>query len=510
MYGMRVMLSGVMLFLLYVPGAYAQAKDAAPSSVPLSEGTKACIDCHKDLHPGLVQDWLASRHAKITPETALKTPEAGRRISATSVPDGLRSVAVGCYECHTLNPAAHKDNFDHAAYKVNVVVSPNDCKTCHPSEAEQYAGSKKAFALANLDKNPVFNALVEAIDGIKGIKNRKLVHLKSSEATKNDTCYACHGTQVVVKGFKTVSTDVGDMQFPELVNWPNQGVGRINPDGSFGACTSCHPRHRFAIGVARKPYTCAQCHREPDVPAWDVYHGSKHGNIFLSTEREWTFENVPWVAGRDFFAPTCATCHNSLLSTPDGTTVAARTHDFGSRPWVRIFGLIYAHPQPKSGKTYSIKNKDGLPLPTSFTGEPASAYLIDKDEQTKRLDQMKKICQSCHASGFTNGHFTKFAASIAEADQMVKAATLLLQGAWDAKLADKSNPFDEAIEQKWMKQWLFYANSVRFGSAMMGADYATFKQGWWDLTNNLEEMVDLIELKQGQARRPKSPRPARE
>ena len=106
--------------------------------------------------------------------------------------------------------------------------------------------------------------------------------------------------------------------------------------------------------------------------------------------------------------------------------------------------------------------------------------------------------------------FTKFAASIAEADQMVKAATLLLQGAWDAKLADKSNPFDEAIEQKWIKQWLFYANSVRLGSAMMGPDYATFKQGWWDLTNNIAEMDDLIKLKQGEARRSKSPRPARE
>ncbi len=508
--GMRVMLSGAMLFLLCVPEVHAQGKEAAPPSVPLSEGTKACIDCHKDLHPGLVQDWLASRHAKTTPETALKTPEAGRRISATSVPEALRSVAVGCYECHTLNPAAHKDNFDHADYKVNVVVSPNDCKTCHPTEAEQYGGSKKAYALANLDNNPVFKTLVEAIDGVKGLKDKRLVALKSSEATKNDTCYACHGTQVLVKGLKTISTDVGDMQFPELVNWPNQGVGRINPDGSFGACTSCHPRHRFAIGVARKPYTCAQCHREPDVPAWDVYHGSKHGNIFLSTEREWAFENVPWVVGRDFFAPTCATCHNSLLSTPDGTTVATRNHDFGSRPWVRIFGLIYAHPQPKSGKTYSIKNRDGLPLPTTFTGETASTYLIDKDEQDRRLDQMKKICQSCHASGFTNGHFTKFAASIAEADQMVKAATLLLQGAWDAKLADKSNPFDEAIEQKWIKQWLFYANSVRLGSAMMGPDYATFKQGWWDLTNNIAEMDDLIKLKQGEIRRSRSPRPARE
>lgn len=497
MNSLSVMVSIVVLFLFCVPGAYAQEKDKAAVSAPLSQETEACVDCHKGLHPGLVQDWLASRHAKISPGAALKKPEAERRVSATSIPEALQKVAVGCYECHALNPQAHKDNFEHAGYKINVIVSPNDCKTCHPREADQYSRSTKAYALANLDNNPLFKTLIEAVDGIKGIRNGKTVSLKPSDDTKNSTCYACHGTQILVKGFKTVSTDVGDMQFPELGNWPNQGVGRINPDGSFGACTSCHPRHRFAISVARKPYTCAQCHLEPDVPAWDVYHESKHGNIFFSLEREWNFENVPWVPGRDFFAPTCATCHNSLLSTPDGTMVAERNHDFGSRPWVRIFGLIYAHPQPKDGKTYVIKNKDGLPLPTTFAGEPASAYLIDKDEQGKRLIQMKKICQSCHASGFTDGHFTKFAASIAEADQMVKAATLLLQGAWDAKLADKSNPFDEAIEQKWVRQWVFYGNSVRFGSAMMGPDYTTFKQGWWDLTNNLAEMDELVKLKRG-------------
>jgi hypothetical protein len=32
---------------------------------------------------------------------------------------------------------------------------------------------------------------------------------------------------------------------------------------------------------------------------------------------------------------------------------------------------------------------------------------------------------------------------------------------------------------------------------MMGPDYTTFKQGWWDLTNNLAEMTDLIKLKEG-------------
>jgi len=67
--------------------------------------------------------------------------------------------------------------------------------------------------------------------------------------------------------------------------------------------------------------------------------------------------------------------------------------------------------------------------------------------------------------------------------------------AWQNGWADRSNPFDEPIEQKWIRQWLFYANSVRYASAMTGApDYAAFKNGWWSLTENLREMEEWLRL----------------
>jgi cytochrome c553 len=226
---------------------------------------------------------------------------------------------------------------------------------------------------------------------------------------------------------------MGDISVPVLANWPNQGVGRENPDGSLGACTACHPRHGFSIEVARKPYTCAQCHLEPDVPAWNVYKESKHGNIFFSKYYEWNFNAVPWTVGKDFNAPTCATCHNSLVVSPDGSVIAERTHDFGSRLWVRLFGLIYSHPQPKSGNTTIIKNKEGLPLPASFTGEFASEYLIDKAEQKKRLNSMKTLCNSCHSTDWIDGHFAKLDNTIRETNEMTLAATKLILEAWEKK-----------------------------------------------------------------------------
>jgi cytochrome c553 len=487
----------IILFLFFLDVSLgSEHKAVEQTEISVSPQTEECIDCHEIYTPGIVEDWRTSRHSKTTPEQALKKPNLQRRMSAQEVPDSLSKYAVGCYECHSQNPENHKDNFEHMEFMINVIVTPNDCKTCHPDEVEQFSGSKKAHAIKNLMDNPVYHTLVSSITGVKRIVDGKIVGEPPSEETLNETCLGCHGTKIEVKGMKTVITEFGDIEVPDLMNWPNQGVGRENPDGSLGACTACHPRHGFSIEVARKPYTCGQCHLDPDVPAWNVYKESKHGNIYDSKKHEWNFDAVPWTVGKDFKAPTCATCHNSLIVSPDEEIIAERTHDFGARLWVRLFGLIYTHPQPKSGNTTIIKNKDGLPMPTTFKGERASEYLIDEKEQAKRIKLMKKVCNSCHSSDWINGHFAKLDNTINETDKMTLAATELMLEAWEKGVEDRSNPFDESIEQMWIRQWLFYSNSIRYASAMTGAaDYATFKNGWWELSHNIQTMKDLIEIK---------------
>ena len=343
--------------------------------------------------------------------------------------------------------------------------------------------AKKRTPFQTSTKNPVYSLLVDSITGMKTVKGGRMTTPGPSENTKNETCYACHGTEVKLKGMKKIATDLGDIEVPDLTNLPNHGVGRVNPDGSRGACSACHARHSFSIEVARKPYTCSQCHLEPDTSAYNVYMESKHGNLFSSQYQQWKFDTVPWVVGKDFNAPTCATCHNSLVVNENGDVIQNRNHDFGSRLWVRIFGLIYSHPQPKDGRTYLIKNKDGLPLPVTFGGDLASDYLIDKVEQEKRLAAMEKTCRACHSRSWTEGHFTKFNLTVTETDKMVATSTTILADAWKKGLANKKNPFDEKIEHLWIKEWLFYGNSVRYGSAMSGPDYTAFKNGWWDLTS---------------------------
>ena len=476
--------------------ALAAPKQEIDPKLPLSMESKACIACHEIYTPGIVHDWQSSLHARTAPGLALKKPEIERRISVAAVPERYAAIVVGCFECHGQNPEAHKDNFKHNGFRINVIVSPNDCKTCHEKEVVQFSDSKKAHAIKNLMDNPVYHTLVDSVDGLKKVVDGKIIAEKSSYNTKHETCLGCHGTKVEVKGMKTIRVATGEMSVPDLTNWPNQGVGRENPDNSLGSCASCHPRHSFSIKVARKPYTCGQCHLEPDVPAYNVYKESKHGNLYESKEEEFDFKAVPWKAGKDFESPTCASCHNSLVVTPDNRVLAERTHDFGARLWVRLFGLPYTHPQPKSGNTTIIRNSDGLPLPTNFTGVPASGYLINGDEQAKRLAAMKNICSACHSTPWIDGHFKKLDATIKESDAMTLAATQLLVEAWDKKLEDKANPFDETIEKMWTKQWLFYGNSIRYASAMSGApDYAAFKNGWWDLSETLTRMRDTIDFK---------------
>ena len=482
--------------LLMFPVSSSAAADASP---PLSPETQECLGCHLMATPGIVADWGASRHSKTVPAEAVKESPKARRVSASSFPDHLSQVAVGCFECHTMETDRHADGFEHNGYIIHLIVTPGDCSACHLTEVQEYATTKKAMAHRNLLENPLYMTLVDSILGQKSWTDEGLSSWSAGPNTLHETCLGCHGTKIEVRGVKTIETDLlGEMEILDVGGWPNQGVGRVNPDGTFGSCSACHPRHSFSIEIARKPYTCAQCHLEPDVPAWNVYKESKHGNIYSSKKEKWNFDNVPWVLGVDFSAPTCATCHNSLVVDPEGEILVERTHDFGSRLWIRLFSLIYSHPQPRDGDVTAIRNADGLPLPTTFLGVPATEYLIGKEIAQMRKDEMSSVCTGCHGTGWVEGHFGKMDRTIKEVDRMIFTTTRMIFSAWEKGLADPENPFDEALEKRWLSQWLFYANSIKYSSAMTGApDYATFKNGWWELSRNLAGMEEIMDLMGG-------------
>jgi hydroxylamine dehydrogenase len=469
------------------------------AEVSVSDNSSACLECHRSVNPGIVAAWQKSRMSGITPQTAKALPEKQRRVSYEQLPEPLTGVVVGCAECHTLNPERHKDSFEHNGYQVHVVVTPEDCATCHPAEARQFKKNLMSHAFGNLENNSVYQDLVRAVTGVQTFKDMATTLGAPNELTLSDSCRHCHGTSVKVESLAKRETPYGELEFPILSGWPNQGVGRVNPDSSTGACSACHSRHEFAIEMARKPYTCSQCHKGPDVPAFKVYEVSKHGNAYASLGDRWNYGDVPWKIGKDITAPTCATCHVSLLVSDEGEVVAERTHQMNDRlPW-RLFGLIYAHPHPRSPDTTLIKNKAGLPLPTELTGEPVGEDLIDGKERKTRQAAMENVCLSCHSRSWVDGHFARMENTIQETNEMTLAATRVLLDAWEkgsAKgLSEKDSLFNEALEKKWVEQWLFYANSTRFSSAMMGADYGVFANGRWYMSKNIKEMVDWLHFK---------------
>ena len=480
---------GIIFFLNIIVSA---ADDA------VSEATAECIDCHASIHPGIVRDWQKSRHAKITPQDAMTVDGLARKISSKEVPENLKNSVVGCAECHALNPKAHADTFEHNGYDIHLVVSPTDCRTCHAQEAEQYTRNIMSHAYDNLAANPLYQKLELSITGSKTRNKDKIVYEAANPATKAEACYYCHGTKLKVIGTETRDTEAaGELDFPIIEGWPNQGVGRVNLDGSLGSCAACHTRHTFSIEMARKPYTCKECHVGPDVPAFKVYAASKHGNIYSAMNKSWDFNAVPWTIGKDFTAPTCAACHISLLVNTDEEVVSERSHQMNNRlPW-RIFGLVYAHPHPLNPDTTVIRNKNGLPLPATLDGEFAAEYLIDEKERETRKKAMQAACLNCHDTSWVKGQWQRFENTIRETNGDIRLATDVMGDIWREGLADfKANPFDEAIEKKWTDTWQLYANTIRFASAMGGGgDYGVYAGGRYQLTQALLELNDWLNLR---------------
>ncbi|MFZ2016967.1 MAG: multiheme c-type cytochrome, partial [Nocardioides sp.] len=253
----------------------------------MSKQAVACIECHKQVSPGIFVDWSMSRHA---------------------------SANITCLDCHQADPADPGVSTTHykqyelsnnkwgtAEYRVPVaaVVSPKTCSRCHPDEVTQYSRSKHANT----------NEIIWKID------------LWMKDGMNNDIerasgCYYCHGTVVKMKDGK-----------PDPMTWPNVGVGRINLDGSKGSCSSCHTRHRFSIMDARKPEACGSCHLGPDHPQIEIYTESKHGDIYAAFGSQYNWKAAPgtWTPGVDYRGPTCASCHMSGA----GTTLT--THDVTER-----------------------------------------------------------------------------------------------------------------------------------------------------------------------------------
>ena len=367
----------------------------------------ACIECHRATTPGLFADWAKSRHANAN---------------------------ISCLDCHLVQPGdtdiakGHDQYYSRSdlpygegKYKVPIasIVTPKDCSRCHPDEATQYSRSKHANTIEIIWKlDPWLN---------KGM---------NSDNERKTGCLNCHGT--VIKIDESGNIDPG--------TWPNAGVGRINADGSKGACTSCHTRHRFSVGEARMPEACDQCHLGPDHPQIEIYEESKHGTLYHAYKSEYNFNAAggTWTAGVDYRAPTCAACHMS------GSGKVLTSHDVTER-------LSWETQAPLTVRPENFK-----PFPSK------------SDWQTER-NKMKAICQQCHGDSWINDFYDGFDKAVEEYnDVYFKPVKKKMDELYEKGLVDKTKYFDEHLELQYYELWHHEGRRARMGAMMMAPDYA-----WW-------------------------------
>ena len=119
---------------------------------------------------------------------------------------------------------------------------------------------------------------------------------------------------------------------------------------------------------------------------------------------------------------------------------------------------------------------------------------------------MQAVCRGCHSTSWVKGHWARLDHTVAVTDAAVKQATGIMQRIWQAGYAQgpatAGNPFDENIERTWTELWLFYANSTRFAAAMSGGgDYGVFAEGRFNLSQNMTELAEWLQLQDKSAKR---------
>ncbi len=395
-----------------------------PSNLPtLSKQSQECVACHQKASQAVVQQWGASRHYR---------------------------AKVGCYECHQAHPN-DADAFMHYGQRISIIVSPSDCAKCHSREVEQFAASHHAQGgkiLGSLD-----NVLAEVVEGTKHFKTEAFPEGISAAAVNG--CWQCHGSEVKVLAEGKI----------DPATWPNTGIGRLNPDGSRGACSACHSRHKFSVEQARNPENCGKCHMGPDHPQIEIYNESKHGIAFHANKEEMNLDNDKWVVGQDYnAAPTCATCHMSA------TARQPVTHDVGER-------ISWNNRPAKSIRPEISDAKMGLP----------GAEL----KWQKRRENMTDVCVACHSAKYVEAFYLQYDALIDE--YHAKYADPGLQLMELAKPLLRPAKFSNEIDFIWFEIWHHEGRRARHAASMQGPDY-THWHGTYELAKHwYSEFIPEIE-----------------
>jgi len=377
---------------LVAVGALGLARRFWPGSEAfVSKPSAECIRCHEEenIQRSQIAEWRHSAHAR---------------------------KGVGCFECHKA-AQGEPDAWEHEGTLISTIVSPFDCGACHTKEFTEFDRSHHAKAgeiLGSLD-----NFLGEVVEG---------------PGASVQGCQYCHGSlvKVIAPGKLDPAT------------WPNAGVGRLNPDGSKGSCSTCHSKHSFSLKVARSPEACGRCHMGPDHPQKEIYEESKHGVIYAAHKGEMDLGASSFILGEDYTqAPNCVTCHMGSSLYSHGT------HDLGERI------------------SWQLRTPVSKPM---------------ENAETKR-EEMQRVCRNCHGPEWYGNFYTQYDATVnLYNDSFGKPATEIMN-VLNTSGALTKDPFDEEIEWVYFELWHHEVRRARHGAAMMGPDYVQW-HGFYEIAQH--------------------------
>jgi len=440
-------------------------KSSAQLQALVTDESKQCVECHLEKSAGIVKQWADSKHA-----------EKG----------------VGCMECHGVD-ASDVTAFHHEGAYVTAIVTPDQCKSCHPRENAEFSASHHNTAGMILhSKDNMLGEFVaggpNAVLGCKQCHGSQLAFTKEFADGSSfsldlqeisfgvmDEIMKKHDTDLkgLLKHKKELTAGINDevqkLWAPhagkqpkdntpiriDQATWPNSGIGRFNPDGSLGTCNACHSRHGFSKALARQPEACGKCHMGPDHPQIEIFNESKHGIAFRNQLAEMNLDHPEWVVGRDYSAaPTCATCHMSAYQTAAG--IQPVTHDVGLRiSWT-------------------------LRPPVSVVTTSHTATIVDGKEVKfdvtwdKKRSDMKGVCAACHADSHIEGFYEQFDALVLlYNEKFAKPGVALMKHINEKGYLTKpgAKGFAHELNWVWFELWHHEGRRMRHGAAMMGPDY---------------------------------------
>jgi len=363
----------------------------------LVRATGKCAECHARTQYSIVREYEMSRHAQ---------------------------KGVNCLDCH--QPAANQEKKDHHGFVIaSVRLTAGNCRGCHEQIYQQFLHSRHAATSW------------AAVYGEKGL---------TPEQVSFSETYQPGGTKRPPHPFVQLEGGSAMVSGCEQCH----SIGKPNPDGTLGTCTSCHTRHTSSVGIARLPSTCGQCHLGPDHSQIEIYEESKHGVMFAAQEKLLNLEAEPdKLTTRDMFVPTCATCHMS------GINGVGVTHD------------------PSERLSYYLAN----------------AISEKRPNYAQAQTKMKEVCAQCHTKEIFDRVYEQAEKVVQNTNQRVTEAKTLVDGLRkDGVLSGP--PFSQPIDFTYFDLWHYDGRTAKHGAFMGGADFVQW-HGNYPMLRKTAELQDM-------------------